>query len=184
MVAIGFFGLDSVGVELEGPFGTDANDLPLLKMGAALCDDLDMMVRTVSSPRVAARYATYATKPPGTPKSPCTMRHATCTDTSSSSLHVKELDAVLRAASLHLGWGSSDTDDASPHPHGCGSRPALTASRVLHESIPSHGRRLSPVRSAKEEIMDKVPSASPERPSAKPGRAGVTDFNSAQTACI
>ena len=28
-MAIGFFGLDQVGAELEGPFGTDDNDFPV-----------------------------------------------------------------------------------------------------------------------------------------------------------
>ncbi len=36
--AIGFFGLDQVGVELEGPFGVDDNDFPLLTMGLAMCN--------------------------------------------------------------------------------------------------------------------------------------------------
>jgi len=47
LAAIGFFGLDQVGAELEGPFGTDANDFPILKMGHSLCNDLDAMMRTV-----------------------------------------------------------------------------------------------------------------------------------------
>ena len=46
LVAISFFGIDQVGAELDGPFGTDANDLPLLHMGISLVDDLDIVVRT------------------------------------------------------------------------------------------------------------------------------------------
>merc|ERR1712216_681452 len=41
--AAGFFGLDQVGVQLEGPFGIDDNDFPLLTMGLAMCNDLDAM---------------------------------------------------------------------------------------------------------------------------------------------
>ena len=52
--AIGFFGLDQVGVEFEGPFGVDDNDFPLLTMGLAMCNDLDAMVRTVSRTRMEA----------------------------------------------------------------------------------------------------------------------------------
>lgn len=46
LIAAAFFGLDHVGAELEGPFGVDANDFPLLRMGVALVDDLDAMLRT------------------------------------------------------------------------------------------------------------------------------------------
>ena len=58
--AIGFFGLDQVGVELEGPFGVDDNDFPLLTMGLAMCNDLDAMVRTVSRTRMEARLTSFA----------------------------------------------------------------------------------------------------------------------------
>lgn len=34
-----------VGAELEGPYGVDDNDFPLLHMGVALVDDLDVMLR-------------------------------------------------------------------------------------------------------------------------------------------
>jgi predicted membrane chloride channel (bestrophin family) len=47
LASVGFFGLDQVGAELEGPFGTDANDFPILKMGHSLCNDLDAIMRTV-----------------------------------------------------------------------------------------------------------------------------------------
>jgi len=46
LIAAAFFGLDHVGAELEGPFGVDANDFPLLRMGVGLVDDLDAMLRT------------------------------------------------------------------------------------------------------------------------------------------
>ena len=58
--AIGFFGLDQVGVELEGPFGVDDNDFPLLTMGLAMCNDLNAMVRTVSRTRMEARLTSFA----------------------------------------------------------------------------------------------------------------------------
>jgi predicted membrane chloride channel (bestrophin family) len=47
LAAIGFFGLDQVGTELECPFGTDCNDFPILKMGRSLCDELDAIMRTL-----------------------------------------------------------------------------------------------------------------------------------------
>ena len=34
-----------VGAELEGPYGVDDNDFPLLHMGISLVDDLDVMLR-------------------------------------------------------------------------------------------------------------------------------------------
>uniref|UniRef100_A0A7S4IGA4 Uncharacterized protein n=1 Tax=Prymnesium polylepis TaxID=72548 RepID=A0A7S4IGA4_9EUKA len=46
LIAIAFFGLDQVGAELENPFGTDANDFPLLHMGISLVDDLDSMMHS------------------------------------------------------------------------------------------------------------------------------------------
>lgn len=85
--AIGFFGLDQVGVELEGPFGIDDNDFPLLAMGLAMCNDLDTMVRTVSRPRMEAR-----------------------TFNSSESYEVK------RAAGLALGWDSGNARVVKPQP--------------------------------------------------------------------
>lgn len=45
-----------MGAELEQPFGTDANDFPLLKMGDGLCDDLDALLRTANKERVSARH--------------------------------------------------------------------------------------------------------------------------------
>jgi len=44
VTALAFFGLDQVGAELEGPFGVDTNDFPLLKMGLALANDMDSML--------------------------------------------------------------------------------------------------------------------------------------------
>lgn len=58
--AIGFFGLDQVGCELEGPFGVDQNDFPILSMGLSLCNDLDAMVRTVKRSRVEARVTSFS----------------------------------------------------------------------------------------------------------------------------
>ena len=78
--AMGFFGLDQVGVELEGPFGTDANDFPLLAFGAALCDDLDAIKRTFSRQRVQQRNAMYLNRDQG--------------------------EQMLRAAADHLNWGN------------------------------------------------------------------------------
>ena len=78
--SVGFFGLDQVGVELEGPFGVDANDLPLLAMGASICDDLDTMKRTVDRRRVAQRTAVHSLK--------------------------KEGQRILKAAQNHLQWGA------------------------------------------------------------------------------
>ena len=57
--AIGFFGLDQVGVKIK-PFGVDDNDFPLLTMGLAMCNDLDAMVRTVSRTRMEARLTSFA----------------------------------------------------------------------------------------------------------------------------
>ena len=45
LVSCAFFGLDSVGAELEAPFGVDANDYPLLHWGIDLAEDLDVMTR-------------------------------------------------------------------------------------------------------------------------------------------
>lgn len=42
---MGYFGLDQVGAELECPFGTQENDLPLLQMGVDLSRNLDTLMR-------------------------------------------------------------------------------------------------------------------------------------------
>ena len=76
--AIGFFGIDAVGAELEGPFGVDDNDFALLSMGANLCNDLDAMVRTANSSRVKRRWGAF---------------------------EGEEGKIVLEAAKEHLGWG-------------------------------------------------------------------------------
>lgn len=47
-LAAGYFGLDQVGAELECPFGTDDNDLPLLEMGLDLMSDVDTMLRNAA----------------------------------------------------------------------------------------------------------------------------------------
>ena len=57
IVALAFYGLDSVGAELEGPFGVDENDMPLLLDGAKLCNDLDALLRSAHRTRVRARTA-------------------------------------------------------------------------------------------------------------------------------
>eukprot|EP00736_Rhodelphis_marinus_P011259 Rmarinus@m.7867 len=41
LMAFSMFGINQVGVEIEDPFGYDANDLPMEKTGAALADDVD-----------------------------------------------------------------------------------------------------------------------------------------------
>lgn len=87
MTAIGFFGLDQVGIEMEGPFGVDHNDFPLLTMGHALCNDLDAMVRTVSRPRLEARLFQF------TPE---------------------EEQQIKIAAGLALGWAASRDTTAAP----------------------------------------------------------------------
>ena len=59
LVSIAFFGIDQVGAELEGPYGIDANDLPLLHMGIALADDLDIVLRAAeASVKDVAAYQT------------------------------------------------------------------------------------------------------------------------------
>ena len=55
LAAVGFFGLDQVGTELECPFGTDWNDFAILKMGHALCNDLDAILRTLRRERYRKR---------------------------------------------------------------------------------------------------------------------------------
>ena len=60
LMSIGFFGLDQVGVELEGPFGVDSNDFPLLTMGLSMCTDLDAIVRTCNRKRMQARLSPFA----------------------------------------------------------------------------------------------------------------------------
>ena len=75
--AVGFFGLDQVGVELEGPFGVDENDFALLDMGLGMCNDLDAMVRTVKRSRVEARV---------------------------KSLSREERESIRKGAAAALGW--------------------------------------------------------------------------------
>ena len=60
LASVAIFGLDQVGAELEGPYGVDDNDFPLLTMGLAMCNDLDAMVRTVSRTRMEARLTSFA----------------------------------------------------------------------------------------------------------------------------
>eukprot|EP00003_Mantamonas_plastica_P000675 TRINITY_DN1052_c0_g2_i2.p2 TRINITY_DN1052_c0_g2~~TRINITY_DN1052_c0_g2_i2.p2 ORF type:complete len:204 (-),score=64.55 TRINITY_DN1052_c0_g2_i2:561-1172(-) len=49
LISFGYFSIYAVGVELEDPFGRDANDLPLTKMGDELRDDLEHILRTTQS---------------------------------------------------------------------------------------------------------------------------------------
>ena len=78
-ILVGFFGLDQIAKELEGPFGVDDNDFPLLAMGMGLCDDLDALVKSVGRPRREAR--TFASN---------------------------ESAEMRKAAKAALGWGCSD----------------------------------------------------------------------------
>ena len=77
IVALAFYGLDSVGAELEGPFGVDENDFALLDMGLGMCNDLDAMVRTVKRSRVEARVI---------------------------SLSREERESIRKGAAAALGW--------------------------------------------------------------------------------
>ena len=45
LIACAFFGLDSVGAELEAPFGVDPNDYPLLDWGLEISEDIDVLAR-------------------------------------------------------------------------------------------------------------------------------------------
>jgi hypothetical protein len=58
-----------VGAELEGPYGVDDNDFPLLHMGIALVDDLDIMLRNVVRGLVELR-APATSSDPSRPKLP------------------------------------------------------------------------------------------------------------------
>lgn len=44
ILAFGMFGIEEIGVEIEDPFGYDANDLPLDAIGARITDDTAVMV--------------------------------------------------------------------------------------------------------------------------------------------
>jgi predicted membrane chloride channel (bestrophin family) len=44
LISMAFFGLDQVAAELEGPFGVEPNDIPLLHKGLEFVDDCDVMV--------------------------------------------------------------------------------------------------------------------------------------------
>lgn len=69
LIATAFFGLDQLGAELEGPFGTDDNDFPLLHMGLALMDNMDSLLRSIHnqqdglSQEKAQREATRSLSP-------------------------------------------------------------------------------------------------------------------------
>jgi len=41
LLALAFFGINQTAVELEDPLGSDANDLPLDRMGQALIEELN-----------------------------------------------------------------------------------------------------------------------------------------------
>ena len=53
--ALGFFGVEQIGTELESPYDIQANDMPLLSMAQELCKDIDAMHRTTTSARISAR---------------------------------------------------------------------------------------------------------------------------------
>jgi putative membrane protein len=57
LIALAFFGLDQIGAELEGPFGVDDNDLPLLQMGISLFDNLDALMRAAAEKAKQAKQA-------------------------------------------------------------------------------------------------------------------------------
>jgi predicted membrane chloride channel (bestrophin family) len=46
-LAMGYFGLDQLGAELECPFGKTPNDIPMLTIGSDLCRNLDTLTRLV-----------------------------------------------------------------------------------------------------------------------------------------
>jgi putative membrane protein len=50
VLAFALFGIDEIGVEIEDPFGYDANDLPLEKIG----DTIDASLREIESAGVPA----------------------------------------------------------------------------------------------------------------------------------
>jgi hypothetical protein len=107
--ALGYFGLDSIGSELEAPFGTDPNDFPLLKMGAALCNDLDSIVRTCSRQRLDARQRAV------------------------------EGSRVVAAARAHLGWGGvavgRESEDAGQHAHEVPLTPRVAANAAALPAV-------------------------------------------------
>ena len=48
-----------MGAELEGPFGVDANDFPLLHWGVELSEDLDVMLEMAEYELDMARHGAY-----------------------------------------------------------------------------------------------------------------------------
>lgn len=50
LLSLAFFGTNEVALQLEDPFGTDENDLPMNKMGNALKDDCDMFLQIAGVP--------------------------------------------------------------------------------------------------------------------------------------
>ena len=76
-----------MGIELEGPFGVDDNDFPLLTIGLTLCNDLDSMVRTVSRERMEARLHSFT---------------------------ASESQEVTEAAQLVLGWANTHGSASVP----------------------------------------------------------------------
>jgi putative membrane protein len=45
LIAYGMFGIDEIGVEIEDPFGDDANDLPLTPIGETIQNDTSDLIR-------------------------------------------------------------------------------------------------------------------------------------------
>lgn len=50
MISFAFFGLDAVGDEIEDPFGTDTNDLPLLALSQTIESNLREMIDDAATP--------------------------------------------------------------------------------------------------------------------------------------
>ena len=51
IVTVAFFGVNEVAIEIEDPFGTDENDLPLDKMGDGLKEDIEMNLEVALVPK-------------------------------------------------------------------------------------------------------------------------------------
>jgi ion channel-forming bestrophin family protein len=49
VVAFALFGIDEIGVEIEDPFGHDANDLPLDRIGATIATDVTALLATAGA---------------------------------------------------------------------------------------------------------------------------------------
>ena len=117
--AVGFFGIDAVGAELEGPFGIDDNDFALLLMGSTMCNDLDAMVRTVNANRIKKRWGAF---------------------------EADEGRSILDAATEHLSWGEQfkdgQSEPAAPSPPK--RSPAATEPQSGTRSVASEPPAIAP----------------------------------------